>query len=223
MRIERPDPAVAALQLMARIPAPEPAVNLAKMAQTAGLDAERNSQNTYSNLLKARMNRLERLRGITETAGKYAALVHRMGQDGTEEKVLAGVAETAAQSLAEMLMEANAEGPPVFPPLPSPLARSRKSLAGYLNQTPDAKAPPLGSEEAAAVESVSNLILGSDGILAALRTAGSQPMNEGLRDRLENLASQTIGVSELASDAMKQMKAKTELRPDGFDQLALLG
>ena len=77
MRIERPDPAVAALQLMARIPGPEPAVIQAKMAQNAGLDAERGSQNTYSNLLKARMTRLEKLKTITETAGKYAALVRR--------------------------------------------------------------------------------------------------------------------------------------------------
>lgn len=174
MRIERPDPAVAALQLMARVPAPEPAVNQAKMAQNAGLDAERGSQNTYSNLLKARMNRLERLRGITETAGKYAALVHRMGQDGTEESVLSGVADTALQTLVEMLMEANAEGPPIFPPLPSPLARSRKSLAGYLNQTPDAKAPPVGSDEAAAVESASALLLGEAGLIAALKNVSVQ-------------------------------------------------
>lgn len=223
MRIERLDPAVAALQLMARVPAPEPAVNQAKMAQNAGLDAERGSQNTYSNLLKARMTRLEKLKTITETAGKYAALVRRMGREETDEKVLSGVAETAAQSLVEMLMEANAEGPPVFPPLPSPLARSRKSLAGYLNQTPDAKAPPAGSEEAAAVESASALILGSEGILAALRTAGSQPLDDGLSDRLEDLAQQTILVTEQASVALNQMQAKTELRPHGFDQLALLG
>lgn len=223
MRIERPDPAVAALQLMARIPGPEPAVIQAKMAQNAGLDAERGSQNTYSNLLKARMTRLEKLKTITETAGKYAALVRRMGREETDEKVLSGVAETAAQSLVEMLMEANAEGPPVFPPLPSPLARSRKSLAGYLNQTPDAKAPPAGSEEAAAVESASVLILGSEGILAALRTAGSQPLDDGLSDRLEDLAQQTILVTEQASVALNQMQAKTELRPHGFDQLALLG
>lgn len=223
MRIERPDPAVAALQLMARIPGPEPAVIQAKMAQNAGLDAERGSQNTYSNLLKARMTRLEKLKTITETAGKYAALVRRMGREETDEKFLSGVAETAAQSLVEMLMEANAEGPPVFPPLPSPLARSRKSLAGYLNQTPDAKAPPAGSEEAAAVESASALILGSEGILAALRTAGSQPLDDGLSDRLEDLAQQTILVTEQASVALNQMQAKAELRPHGFDQLALLG
>lgn len=223
MKIERPDPAVAALQLMARIPAPEPAVNQARMAQNAGLEGERNSQGAYSNLLKARLLRLEKLRVISETAGKYAAVVHRMAQDGADEETVSGMAGAAADSLAELLMEANAEGPPIFPPLPSPLARSRRSLAGYLKQMPDPMAPPPGSEEAEAVQSASTLIMGHEGILAALRSAGSGLQDEFSPARLEVLARHSEDVSEQISSAAEEMKTKTELLPSEFDHFSLAG
>ncbi len=219
MRIERPDSAVAALQLMARIPAPVPAVTPAGMAQSAGLGAEQGSQGAYSNLLKARLARLEKLRSITETAGKFAAVVHRMSQDGSQEELAAGMAETAALSLTELLMDANGEGPPIFPPLPSPLARSRRSLAGYLRQTPESNPPPPGSTEFDAVESAADLLLSDGGILGSLKRVAEGGADPEMKDRLYRLAQEALEVSEMTHEVLVAMQARIERRPESTDLL----
>ena len=168
MKIERLDPAVSALQYLARAPVPQSGVAQASAMSQAGMNLEQQNRDSASNSLKARLNRLDKLSELSGTAGRLLVSLKKQAERSSS-LMMSEDAAAAYKLFSEMAEEMNMDGPPIFPPLPSPLARSLHALKGYIKQLPDQALPSPTSREGKALEQALQVFVGEKGILKTLK------------------------------------------------------
>lgn len=168
MRIERLDPAVTAIQYLARAPIPTSGVAQTSPAYQAGMNQEQQNRDSASSGLKARLSRLDKLFDLSGTAARLLGSLKKKAEVESG-RSLEEEAADALKLFAEMAEEMNVEGPPVFPPLPSPLARSLHMLRGYMEQVPDMALPLPNSNEGKTLEKAAQVFLGEEGIFKTLK------------------------------------------------------
>lgn len=168
MKIERLDPAVSALQYLARAPLPQSGVAQTSAMTQAGMNLEQQNRDSASNSLKARLSRLDKLTELSGTAGRLLVSLKKQAERSSSQ-MMSEDAAAAYKLFSEMAEEMNIDGPPIFPPLPSPLARSLHALKGYIKQLPDQALPAPTSREGKALEQALQVFVGENGILKTLK------------------------------------------------------
>ncbi len=213
MKIERLDPAVAAIQYLARAPVPASGVAQTTAAFQAGMNLEQQNRDSASNTLKARLNRLDKLFDLSGTANRLlGSLKKKIESDGG--KTLEEEAAEALKLFAEMAEEMNLDGPPIFPPLPSPLARSLHMLKGYMDQVPDMALPYPSTEEGRTLERAAQLFLGDEGIFKTLKKLSSGEIDpSSASGKIGRLAEDAKILTSALQDSMTGLKKAAEWNP----------
>lgn len=213
MRIERLDPAVTALQYLARVPVPNPAVAQASAANQAGMNLEQQNRDSASNSLKARLNRLDKLTELTGTAGRLLGSLKKKAESASTQS-LSEEAAAAYKLFSEMAEEMNLDGPPIFPPLPSPLARSLHILKGYMDQIPDQALPSPNSREGKALEQAAQLFFGEEGVFEALKEVGSGELAPAkAAEKFARLTGESEGLVKRLEEAHSALKEVEKWNP----------
>jgi hypothetical protein len=213
MKIERLDPAVSALQYLARAPIPQSGVAQVAAANQAGMNLEQQNRDSASNTLKARINRLDKLTELSGTASRLLNSVKRKAESSFKSN-LTEEAAAAYQLFSEMAEEMNLDGPPVFPPLPSPLARSLHILKGYMDQIADQALPAPSSKEGKALEQAAVVFLGEHGVFKTLKKIGSGEMtSEAAARQLARLTEETSGLVKMLEESKTDLKKADDWNP----------
>jgi hypothetical protein len=213
MKIERLDPAVSALQYLARVPIPQSGVAQAAAANQAGMNLEQQNRDSASNSLKARISRLDKLNELSGAAGRLLGSLKKKAENESTQ-TLSEEADAAYKLFSEMAEELNLDGPPIFPPLPSPLARSLHILKGYMGQISDQALPAASTKEGKALELAAQTFLGEEGIFKTLKRIGEGKMDtESAAREYSRLTEKSVALIKTLEESSVDLRKAEEWNP----------